>query len=76
MPAITRAKFVCTGYDQNTDTSGPRAYHFDAVTDDSTPENERYHRYTPAGSLRLAVDNPAVEFTPGTSYYLDITPAS
>ena len=75
MPATTRAKFLCTGYDQNTDTSGPRFYQFTAVTNDSTPENERYYRATPSGSLRIGVDNPAVEFIPGSSYYLDITPA-
>lgn len=76
MPVTTRAKFVCTGFDQASDGTGPRTYQFYAVTNDDTPENERYYRATPSGSLRIAVDNPAVEFTPGSSYYLDITAAN
>lgn len=72
----TRAKFHCDGFDVNNDViDSPKVYQFSAVTDDGTPENERYHRYTPGGSLQLAVDNPAVSFKPGDFYYLDITPA-
>ena len=53
----------------------PRTYRFSAVTDSSTPENERFAQATPIGELRIQVDNPAVIFEPGSSYYLDFTPA-
>lgn len=50
-----------------------------AVSDDKTPENERYHKYTPAGTLELYVDNPPVsehfEASLGKYVYLDISPA-
>lgn len=50
---------------------------FRAVTDDGTPENERYHRYTPCGTVEMTVDNPkALEgMAPGDSFYVDFTKA-
>jgi hypothetical protein len=69
---MTRAKMRCT---QAGTTNGYLAYVFSAVTDDGTPENERYHKYTPSGSLHLSVDNPNVSFEEGREYYVDITPA-
>jgi hypothetical protein len=50
-------------------------YEFTAVHDNDTPENERYSKYTPVGSLKFTVTNPAVSFEPGKQYYLDFTPA-
>jgi hypothetical protein len=49
-----------------------------AVCADEVPENQRYHRYTPSGSLEITIDNPAAleQFELGKSYYLDFTPAS
>jgi hypothetical protein len=71
----TRAKFRCGSVETYTHdpSKGVRTYRFNAVTDASTPENERYARYTPIGELRIQVDNPAVEFIPGKDYYLDFT---
>lgn len=54
--------------------SWPRTYRFAAVYDTSVPEDQRYAMYTPYGELKMIVDNPAVEFTPGRQYYLDFTP--
>lgn len=77
--ATVRAKFRC--HSENTRRHGPqaeasiRSYEFMAVFDDGTPENERYAKYTPTGKLEITVDNPAVSFEPGKSYYLDFTPA-
>lgn len=74
-----RAKFRC-----NTETHkkyGPapehvtRSYEFLAMYDPETPEDQRYAKATPSGSLTIQVDNPAVVFEPGKSYYLDFTPA-
>jgi hypothetical protein len=43
------------------------------VTDDGIPENERFHKYTPSGSLEMTIDNPpaADYFKPQHEYYLD-----
>lgn len=70
---MTRAKFRCTSVEPYANSL--RNYTMTAVTDDGTPENERYHRYTPGGTLQIGVDNPAVEFEVGRDYYLDFTPA-
>lgn len=69
----TRAKFRCNSVEQF--TADLRTYKFSAVIDNLTAENERYHRYTPSGMLQISVDNPAVSFDLGRSYYLDFTPA-
>ncbi|MGW1801528.1 hypothetical protein ACWCQN_37835 [Streptomyces sp. NPDC001984] len=52
----------------------PRTYRFTAMYDTSIPEDQRYAQATPSGSLQIQVDNPAVSFEPGRSYYLDFTP--
>lgn len=72
-----RAKFRCAseirkkwGPDAHT-----RSYEFTAMYDAETPEDQRYAKATPSGSLTIQVDNPAVTFEPGKSYYLDFTPA-
>lgn len=72
----TRAKFRCASVERFSENpEGVRVYRFNAVTDTSTPENERYARYTPIGELKMHVDNPAVSFEVGKDYYLDFTPA-
>lgn len=70
----TRAKFRC-GSVETFGIGGSRVYRFSAEYDTSVPEDVRYAKYTPSGSLSITVDNPAVTFEPGRSYYLDITPA-
>jgi hypothetical protein len=72
----TRAKFLCTGFDVDNDRIDTgRSYTFTAMYDPTQPEDQRYAKATPVGSLQMTVDNPAVSFEPGTAYYLDITPA-
>lgn len=50
---------------------------FYAVSNDGTPENERFHKYTPSGTLEIWVDNPPVaewfKANLGKSVYLDMT---
>lgn len=43
--------------------------------DDNIPENERFHKYTPNGSITLTIDNPAAaeQFKPQHTYYVDFT---
>ncbi|SHI68814.1 hypothetical protein [Streptomyces sp. 3214.6] len=74
-----RAKFRCTfethkkwGPD---DSHATRSYEFMAQYDPETPEDQRYAKATPSGSLQIQVDNPAVVFEPGKAYYLDFTEA-
>jgi hypothetical protein len=73
------AKFRCTRSVQHAayqaGTQGMREYHFEAVCADEVPENARFHRYTPNGSLSITVDNPDVQFEPGKCYYLDFQEA-
>lgn len=71
-----RAKFVCTSIKSVNWSPTLKVYGFSAVGDDGIPENKRYHKYTPSGTIELSVDNPAVDgfYELGKSYYLDFTP--
>jgi hypothetical protein len=69
-----RAKFRCASVETYAQTSGHRNYRFSAMYDPEVPEDQRYAKYTPTGSLTITVDNPAVNFEPGKDYYLDFTP--
>jgi hypothetical protein len=75
-----RAKFYCQtektvvfNRPHAAEHGASREYIFGAVYDDGTPENQRYAKASPSGSLTIVVDNPAVTFEPGKSYYLDFT---
>lgn len=70
-----RAKFVVQSFTQY--TGGGRQFALSAVTDDGTPENERYNTATPSGTLSITITNPAVvDFLEvGKAYYLDFTQA-
>lgn len=74
-----RAKFRCNAETRKKwgpdDSQVTRSYEFMAVYDDETPEDQRYAKATPTGSLTIQVDNPDVAFEPGKTYYLDFTPA-
>lgn len=71
-----RAKFRVNSFTQFGGTT-QRKFELSAVTDDGTPENERYNTATPSGSLSITIDNPnVVDFLqPGKAYYLDFTEA-
>jgi hypothetical protein len=74
-----RAKFKCSHFTQHASwqkgVPGPREYFFEAVCADEVPENQRFHQATPSGKLSMYVDNRAVSFEPGKSYYLDFSEA-
>ena len=63
------------GDEQKTIKSG-RILVFGAVYDDGTPENQRFSKSTPSGTIEMQVDNPsALEwFEIGKSYYVDFVP--
>jgi hypothetical protein len=73
-----RAKFRCTTENHKRwgteDSQVARSYEFMAVYDPAVPEDQRYAKASPSGSLTIQVDNAAVTFEPGRSYYLDFTP--
>lgn len=66
----TRAKFRCNSVN---DFGTCKNISLSAVCDDGTPENERFHKYTPTGKVEITVDNPDVIFKPGSFYYVDFT---
>lgn len=73
-----RAKFRCQ-FETNKrwgqqDDQVTRSYEFSAVYDADLPEDQRFAKATPVGTLTMQVDNPAVTFEIGKQYYLDITP--
>ncbi len=72
-----RAKFRCTAEIHNRWSADnvTRSYEFQAMYDPDAPEDQRYAKATPTGKLTIAVDNPAVTFEPGKSYYLDFIEA-
>lgn len=73
-----RAKFRCSTETHKrwgpADSQTARSYEFNAVYDPDVPEDQRYAKASPSGSLAIQVDNPNVTFEPGRQYYLDFTP--
>lgn len=72
---MVRAKFRLQSITSSASYSGQQ-FVFNAIGDYGIPENERYHRYTPSGELKITVDNPPAQeqFSLGKDYYLDFTP--
>lgn len=74
-----RAKFRCTTETRKkwgpSEEQVTRSYEFMALYDPAIPEDQRYAKASPSGTLTIQVDNPAVTFEPGAQYYLDFTPA-
>lgn len=72
-----RGKFKCESKAEVYWNANARVIRFTAVCNDGTPENQRFHRYTPSGSLEMTVDNPAASefFVLGEAYYLDFSKA-
>lgn len=71
---MVRAKFRVESVTHH--AHGARTVKLSAVTADGIPENERFHKWTPSGSIEMAVDNPAAfeQFVPGAFYFIDFAP--
>lgn len=69
----TRGKFQCITETRNCWNKESKLYKFSAVCNDGTSENERFHKYTPSGTIEIQVDNPNVVLEPGKFYYVDFT---
>lgn len=72
---VSRAKFRLERITYHHWNPSLKTYFFSAVSADEVPENQRYHKYSPSGSLEIAVDNPSVNFEMGKTYYLDFIEA-
>lgn len=70
---VTQERYVGAGQPPVQVTIWPRSFKFSAIYDTSVPEDQRYSLATPYAELNIQVDNPAVSFEPGKSYYLDFT---
>jgi hypothetical protein len=70
---VEQKRYTSSGAEPTGVSIWPRTFKFNATYDTSVPEDQRYALATPTGELRIQVDNPAVSFTPGKSYYLDFT---
>lgn len=71
-----RAKVVCQYVQDFGQVKEVKLIPVTPNADDNIPENSRFHRYTPNGSITLTIDNPAAadQFKPQQTYYLDFTP--
>lgn len=69
-----RCKFGCESVQRyvNSEKVILRAHY-----DPSLPEDQKFSKATPSGSLEMLVDNPQLHgfFVPGQAYYLDVTAA-
>lgn len=67
---VVRAKFRVHSVE---DFGQSKTVKLGAVCADEIEENQRYHRYTPFGELKMTIDNPAASerFEEGKTFYLD-----
>lgn len=70
-----RAKFRCISETRSAfGAQESKTYRFQAMYDPDLPEDQRFAKATPSGTLEINVDNPAAQFELGRTYYLDFTP--
>lgn len=71
-----RAKLSLTSVTEH--TWGGKTLKFTTQYDASIPEDQRFQKATPSGTIEMQVDNPAAlaQFQLGKSYYIDFTEAS
>jgi hypothetical protein len=70
-----RAKFTVQEVTRFSYSDSATRVKLSAVCADEVEENQRYHRYTPSGSIELTIDNPPASavFAPGRTFYVDFT---
>lgn len=73
MSTRTRAKFQCQSETRHSWSAEAKTFKFQAMYDPDLPEDQRFAKATPSGTLEILVDNPAVQYELGAYYYLDIT---
>lgn len=74
---MVRAKFRVETITKTATSPDGAIIELKAVCADEVPENQRFHKWTPSGSLHMTVNNPAAveQFVLGQEYYVDFTPA-
>ena len=72
---MVRGKFTLTQMTQGAGQTG-RSLTFSPQYDPNLPEDQKYAKATPSGSLTMYVDNPPAleQLVLGKAYYLDLTP--
>lgn len=72
-----RAKFKVVSV-TSFDSSTYKAVKLQAIGADDIPENQRYHKYTPSGSIEILIDNPPAsdQLAVGKVFYVDFIEAS
>ncbi len=72
----TVCKFRCETAQPNPNQPGEQKVLLRAEYDPNDPEDTKFSKWTPWGTLETAISNPNVEgfFVEGKSYYLTITP--
>ena len=67
-----RAKFTVVAI---TDRGWSKEVELACQYDQSVPEDQRFQKATPSGSIRMQIDNPAAleQFKLGKSFYADFT---
>lgn len=70
-----RAKFRVSEVTMYNETYGK--VKLQAVHETDTPENQRFTKATPSGTIEMYIDNPPAlkQFKPSKSFYVDFTPA-
>ena len=70
-----RAKFVLIEVTDMHWSAGTKRLKFSTQYDQSIPEDQRFAKATPSGSMEMQVDNPAAleQLKLGEAYYLDLT---
>lgn len=71
-----RTKFRLSEVHQICWNKDTRRYVFEAIYDDSIPEDQRFSQATPSGTFTMMVTNPTVhaQYELGKFYYFDSTP--
>lgn len=74
MVELVRAKFQVTKITALANTRATEV-HLIPNYDDKIPEDQRYSKYTPSGSVVMYIDNPPAQefFVLGQTYYIDFT---
>ena len=69
-------KFQCNMLSQINANKELHIARLSAVCTDDTSENERFHKYTPSGTIEIYVDNPSVRFELGKYYRVEFSETS
>ena len=71
---MVRAKFMVTAITER--AWGGKELELSCQYDQSIPEDLRFQKATPSGSIRMQIDNPAAleQFKLGETYYADFSP--